>query len=360
MVRISAHRWEHGSEYYSGWEISPGDDDSNFHALESPPATFFAAGRQALLAILAWGASVHGWRRLWVPMYYCHDVTRQVAEYSSFEIQAYRSSPLRATQFHEVPATGGDAVVINNLFGMQAADLSQQLQNAGVSVIEDHSHDPFSTWAQQSTAAACFASLRKTLPISDGGSAWFPSAASSLPRPNPDLTSYIGALSKQAGMLLKRLYLSGRHVPKPLFRGLLVSGEARLVSAMCSSMTPWSRTLVPRLRIREWRRIRHRNFLAFKAEFNRITIPSVLESNGPGCPFAIIVVFPEHHLRDRVRAHLISNRIYPAILWPMEKKDPLVDADTVDVSQRILALHCDMRYSIKDMSKVATILKQAL
>jgi hypothetical protein len=39
-------------------------------------------------------------------------------------------------------------------------------------LVEDHSHDPFSPWAVGSSADYAFCSLRKTLPVPDGGLLW--------------------------------------------------------------------------------------------------------------------------------------------------------------------------------------------
>jgi hypothetical protein len=61
----------------------------------------------------------------------------------------------------------------------------------GVEVLEDHSHDPVSAWAEQSSADFCLASLRKTLPINDGGALWSP-VGHRLPPAPPDRAAASG------------------------------------------------------------------------------------------------------------------------------------------------------------------------
>ena len=71
-----------------------------------------------------------------------------------------------------------------NFFGIRKGKAWQDWlsQHKDIILIEDHTHDPFSTWAQQSTAHYAMASLRKTLPIPDGAILWSPQKMS-LPKP---------------------------------------------------------------------------------------------------------------------------------------------------------------------------------
>jgi hypothetical protein len=54
-----------------------------------------------------------------------------------------------------------------------------------------------------------------------------------------------------------------------------------------------------------------------------------------------------------MRRTLISDRVYPARLWPQPEIAPTGD---VDLASRMLFLHTDHRYDFGDMQRVAGIL----
>ena len=75
-------------------------------------------------------------------------------------------------------------------------------------------------------------------------------------------------------------------------------------------------------------------------------------------PFAATLLFDSAQLRERVRTALIAERIYAAVLWPLEA--PVVTgipAEHVELSRRLLTLHCDFRYNLHDMARVAVQVK---
>ena len=67
-------------------------------------------------------------------------------------------------------------------------------------------------------------------------------------------------------------------------------------------------------------------------------------------PFSAVLIFDTTERRNYVNEKLIRSRIYPAILWPLEK--PVINGipdKYMDLSRRILSIHCDMRYNESDM-----------
>ena len=68
-----------------------------------------------------------------------------------------------------------DVVLAVNYFGVRAGEPWQQWREKHACVLlEDHSHDPVSGWAQSSRADYAFSSLRKTMPVPDGAILWSP------------------------------------------------------------------------------------------------------------------------------------------------------------------------------------------
>jgi hypothetical protein len=74
----------------------------------------------------------------------------------------------------------------------------------------------------------------------------------------------------------------------------------------------------------------------------------------------VVLVFDDPAVRDRCRTSLIPERIYPAVLWPLEAPVIPLPEDAVLLSRRILSLHCDFRYTAEDMLRVAAVVAKVL
>lgn len=130
---------------------------------------FFACGRDALRRALKLEKFCRP-RRLWIPEFFCPSVARTLRD--DFDVRFFFDLPSEpAPRFDTIDARNGDAVLVVNFFGLRRAETwSEWLSaNDGVVPIFDHSHAPFSKWAETETRGYSFASLRKTLPLSDGG-----------------------------------------------------------------------------------------------------------------------------------------------------------------------------------------------
>src|ERR671922_295368 len=123
--------------------------------------------------------------------------------------------------------------------GAQPAQTDAEVDDVGLHdavVVEDHSHDPFSPWALGSEASYAFSSLRKTLPIPDGGILWSPRGLDLPPQPRG---SADGSELKLAAMLVKGRYLAeGGDGLKKRFRRLQLEGEEALARAPVAAASP--------------------------------------------------------------------------------------------------------------------------
>src|SRR5205823_623855 len=85
--------------------------------------------------------------RLWIPSFYCPEVIAAIP--NAPRIAVYRDTPLElAEDLSALAVEPGDAMIVQNIYGLR---LAPPRLPAGVTVIEDHSHDPTGEWA----AAAC-------------------------------------------------------------------------------------------------------------------------------------------------------------------------------------------------------------
>ncbi|MBW1917917.1 MAG: hypothetical protein JRI57_07840 [Deltaproteobacteria bacterium] len=355
-----AKNWEHGSHFHllTSWPstVSPMPWGDN-HSL-------YGSGRQALRALMEYGRANRGWRRLWVPSYFCQACIFCFTPL--MEVKLYPDHPWESgPQLDKIEPKPGDVLFVTNLFGLRAKPDMGALDRSQMEVVEDHFHDPCSKWAWTSDADWCVVHLRKTLPVPDGGLLWSP-AGHPLPPALPVTPEHqVVALEKLAAMALKTLYLEDYPIEKDNFRGLAVSGEDSLRTGCAigkvSGMTSWSANVFPTFPIEIWRERRRRNHGIVSAGLADLPWVKVLQpvTDADTCPYAAILVVDSPERRSHLSQKLIAARIYPTILWPFEesatKEIPQVD---IDFSQRMLTIHCDLRYTEADMEYVIALIRK--
>ena len=344
----TAHeRWEVGSEFHHAppqggpYERFPDD------------MALFALAQHGVIALWRSVSPVPG--TLWVPDYYCPPVLEAWAR-AGIRLRSYEDDPRwAAPDWQTLVPERHDLVLAVNHFGLrEAAPWSAwAAEHPGLKVVEDHSHDPFSTWVRTSSAAYAVASLRKTLPIPDGAIVWSPQR---LPLPSSGgCNDWTGSALKLAAMTRKSDYLAGAPVEKDRYRELQMRGEAAMLAGDDLAMTPWSRsTLLDGIPV-SWRARRGRNVRAFLAAIPNDRRFRALAA-GPEadvCPFNAVLVFERSPDRDRVRQNLAEARIYTAVHWPQPADAP----DRVrDLASRILTIPLDQRYDEEDVSRVVASL----
>jgi len=356
MVGFQADRWEHGSEFHwlnysaSSPVAAPWNSQNNL----------YGSGRDALRTLIRHGSLMRDWQRLWIPSYFCQEVVASLLT-KDIDLVTYGDGPTDITpDLNKIAWKSGDVLLLVNFFGLRTRPLYETLPN-WIEIIEDHTHDPWSIWAYESRADWCMASLRKTLPLGSGGVLWSP-VGHSLPDASP-LTSvrYLAALEKLAAMVLKTQYLRGSPIEKNVFRSLQLSSEEHIASGPVSAMPEWAAALISTFPVALWREQRRVNYLNLAealagASWVRILRP---QDNTDTCPYAAILVFDTPERRAHLLRQLVAAGVYPAILWQLENLvAPKIRDGDRDFSRRMLAIHCDARYTPADMQKVATLVLQ--
>ena len=125
-------------------------------------ATLLADGRQCIVVLIR----QYGWKRIWMPDYFCYEVIDTIKEQTGIEVMFYEDNPLHEAQVENLPFKDGDVLLRMNFFGMRGLRSNKKIL---CPVIEDHSHDPFGHWALYSDADWCISSIRKILPLPEGG-----------------------------------------------------------------------------------------------------------------------------------------------------------------------------------------------
>ncbi len=365
-------RWEHGSTLTLPPDGPvPGSPALSSAALSQPAAApwadspLYGSGRAALVALLRHGQAAHGWRRLFVPSYLCQEVVAAAAR--ELPVVAYPDNPLAPAGAQvgspvDVQAQVGaifqpethDAVLVVNTLGLRAA--APQLALSGASLIEDHTHDPWSPWCQESSADYALVALRKTLPSPDGGALWSP-RGHALPAPPARAAEHEALAERQlAAQLLKGLYLQGHAIDKQAYLTLAAEAEAGIAEGEPVAISRVGEALLPTFPTAAWREQRRRNF-----EHGAALLSAPLAERGhqlllpapEAVPFGFTVCFASGEVRDRARRALIERAVYPAILWDLSAPVVPLDERAVALSQRTFTLHCDYRSNLADIDRVA-------
>lgn len=316
-------------------------------------ATLLGDGRQCVVSLIR----QYGWKRLWMPAYFCHEVIGSLRSMTGIDVVLYHDHPLLGNDQETIeglPFTEGDALFRVNYFGIRDFRSSRQLP---VPVVEDHTHDLLGHWALYSDADWCIASLRKSLPLPEGGMMWSPKSHVLTSEIPPTAENDAVAGLRWEGMRMKADYLNGTLDDKQSFRQRFLDTEEWFDRAEVSAIEGRSRAYVDNLDINKWQVAKHRNWQLLKDIVNKDHC-RLIEPEDESCTmFSLILLFDSREYRDAVRKRLIADAVYPAVLWTLPRQ---VTGLAKDFSERMLSVHCDGRYTELDVLQLAGILNKAL
>jgi len=358
MNILNSERWESGSDFHWYNDFDKENATNSFYNNN----ILLGTGRYALRLIIEWGRIKYNWRRIWIPSYFCPDVIESVL-LTGIDTEFYYDDPIYGCNIYEAKYINGDVILVNNLFGYRSQPNYDSLPRSNIQIIEDHSHDPWSDWSINSSADWCFASLRKSIPVSDGAILWSPVRHQLPPQPQTITNHYQASLEKYVGMLLKAIYLQGDPVEKEYYRGFLTRGEKQLGISKISGITNFSRQQLFKIPIDFIRQRKNQNRDILIAKINNLKTFQILQPDQTPncCPFSVILYFNTTRIRKIFFDSFVGNKIYPAILWPVkEELNNNLPASNINFSEKMLSLHCDFRYSSEDMNRIAEIIIKEL
>lgn len=333
--------WEHGSNF-----CLPALAQTLQPFGLSSDSVFFGSGRVALYELLEFGFHKRGWRRIWVPSYYCEDVVNSLGV-SRLEISRYPCGPLGEAGLPT--AEDGDVLLRCDFFGWGLMPVSGQWEGE---IIEDRTHDPFSK--ADTGAEFVMASLRKTLPLPDGGICWSPRGHALPQAPGPAFEHEAAVLGRLSAMALKRSYLLGSGVQKETYRELEMAAEEVFLQGVAAPMSVISQVMLQHLPLAEARAVRGVNFAAFREAMADDPVLTVLGPARQEAPAMAIVRVNEADIRDQLRGRLAEEGIYTAVLWPVPETGATWHTEEdADFSASTLAVHVDARYGPSDLQRVA-------
>lgn len=339
---------EFGSDYHRIYDFPRGEAPF----FNQGECRLYADGRQALETVL-----IHeNIKRLWVPSYYCHESLLGVRR-QGVKIEFYPCTPADNSDkaILNLQFEHGDALLRMNYFGLQ---VKPKTPDGPFLLIEDHSHGLSGSWAKESEADWCFASLRKSLPIADGGVVWSPKKRI---LPHEALVSQAAlenSVCRYAAMDLKTEFLNGSGRNKNIFLSEFRRTESNFENLDISAISNTSKEIVESIDIDEWNSRKKDNWSILCSHLMPAPIYRILDVEGEAeVPFSLVLLFVSQYHRDRVMKGLISGNVYPAVLWRIPDGN---DRKAIDFGNRILSIHCDARYTPAQMVELAEIINKTL
>ena len=312
----------------------------------------FSSGRDALFRILKIEKFSNS-QTLWIPEYFCPSVVRSLQKIVN--VKFYLDYPSEESpRFQTLSPTENDAVLIVNFFGLRRAEIWQQWhskQTKKIILIEDHSHAPFSDWTINSQAEYAFASLRKTLPLPDGG---YLKKKNSLPQ---KIFQSGGELSDFGADMLSASALQNSCGYNENVNKLYYSGENKLDGKhTVSRISKYSFSILEKLDIANITKKTSDNLRIFCEHFS--DSKNCIELNrkfgnldSHNTAFNPILKFANMRLRDNCHNALFEIGAMPSIYWgglgDKVSKHAHEECDTM------LAIPLDFRHSADDAQHIA-------
>lgn len=304
-------------------------------------AVLFGSGRDA---IRAWLRSQTAIERVWIPSYYCHDVTDVISK--EFEVVIYRSGPDCRNNRTLLQTAPNDVTIVIEYFGLKS-----DVRCSRGAIALDRTMCPWADHHYGPVPGIIFGSLRKALPFPDGGWIQIPDSV-----PNSSLSiPSSGRHEEQArrvheAMIAKGLYLSTGQPEKSSFLHLLSQNDAKIVDDdEISGPSQFTRHGVSKVNEKIFAEALRRNLGQINK--HRPTGWRLARRLPAESHLALLCDGPT--FREELRSALIERSIFPAVLWPIPE---YIDDERAHLlSSRILVLHVDARY---DSSQIMRLMNQ--
>lgn len=338
-------------EFGSDFHLCDSNFRVDFNQLDMIGDTrFYACGRHAIEAII----KQEKWKRIWMPTYFCYEVIGYIRS-TGIEVMLYDDYPLNENDdiiVRSLPFQEGDVLFRTDYFGLRKRRTNKDIR---ISVIEDHTHGLTSDWTIKSDADWCIASLRKTLPLAAGGMLWSPKGKKLPDAIKPTAECKEMAIERYEAMNMKAKYLKTAYLTdeedtkaKNDFREKFVDSEERIDHMKLSGIDVQSKEIANSLNIKQWTDLKIENwFLAIQLLSKKYHVLGNGRSD-KWQPFSLVLLLDSASEREALRHYLVGQKIYPAVLWRLP--DNCAFKQAKDFSERMLSIHCDIRYSRADIT----------
>lgn len=336
---------ELGSEYHLDLHSLQLTDDTIFNYLSNFDVIFTDSGRNALKLLL----SHINCTEIFLPNYICDSVIQSIP--SNIVIHYYSVDVHFQPDFsilNDSPLSHTSIIYIMNYFGHYLSGEYQEYlrtikQKYKCIIIEDTTHSLLSS--NKALGDYCVCSLRKWFPIPDGGVLYSPTSLNFLPKeeliPKP-------LSNKLTAMLLKSLHLQGTLDCNSVYRSIFATEESCLdLQDTIYSISLFSLDLLRYFSISNLQSKRITNGTFVHTYISKNLPNHLVFSQLAPVPFSIPIYCSQ---RDSLRRFLMDAQIYCAVHWPLDDTPLKCNKTSMYISQKILSLPIDHRYSKEHMT----------
>lgn len=321
------------------------EEDSVYHYLTDVPhnPVFLRDGRQAIKAVLS-NSDIKN-RVCYLPAYLCHSI-----------LQPFKELELTVNFYGMVPVVRDSVVFIIDYFGTESGITNKEIDmllDKGNIVIMDITHSIFSKtrFEIQHENYYLIASLRKVFPIPDGGIVYHSNRKFRVEPTFPD--GY--------GLMLGAMESKVVEYDKIFYKGAYQEYED------CKDSTQIPQQKIPEISLNILKNINVANIISRRTAnldylYENITRKWIFlyEKKDIKSPFFLPLIFKTQKQRDEVKKQLIKEEIYPPIHWKLPEEVPEKFAYERSLSNRVLSLPIDQRYSEKEMERIVAVLNEVL
>lgn len=292
---------------------------------------------------------------LLLPSYICESVIKVYQE--KFSLSFYnigKDFMANKDEFEEKLCENVVAVYVMHYFGqLQDQELLAYLQKKkeqyGFTIIEDTTHSIFTK--RRTIGDYCICSLRKWFPVMDGGVLYSEKNLGDIPiesipvkKPSENL----------AAMILKNLYIQGKIDCNELYRKIFIEEEEKLDRQRDAfQISEISRALLKYFSVLELAGKRKKNYKELESVLQESGIEVVLKQ-GEFVPLSCPIYIER---RDTFRRYLAKHQVYCAVHWPLAGTGLEGNRQAKEISEHIISLPIDQRYSSEHMQYLAKLIK---
>lgn len=304
---------------------------------------YYASGRTALYQILR--SLVPSHKRLWLPDWLCHTMVDAVEkagfEYCFYELDADFKATINALD--KSGFKDGEAVLMINYFGLQdLMGISKSIKDAypNAVVIED---DVQAYWVfsekENPFADYRFTSLRKALPVSDGGLV-------KTQRPMPMVTgeNSFAPLKIKAGAM--KFHRGEAGINDEDYLKLFKEGDKLIPENYDSVMSLDSQRLFAGIDLEKAKQQRKANAAQLIVALDEIGIKPMIPVSADSVPL-FVPIYLEN--RDDVRRRMFRHEVFCPVHWPLDGMPVKRGADMVTHE---LSLIVDQRYGLQNIEMI--------
>ena len=295
-------------------------------------------------------------RTVWVPAYLCHTMIDWIVDRDKRTLFYPVDNRLRAVRGQWLnDILPGDLVLIVAWFGRRVEmGLGTELKNRGAIVLEDASQAWFTSGLGEESDWLVY-SPRKFVGVVDGGVLISLRGESLVDFHLPEPPSFWWS-KLFAACLGRRIFdeVGDTEGSRQWFEWMREADKNAPLET--NSISEFSkRRMEQGLPARDYSRRRESNHEILEHGLGEFSLFGKLDLGE--VPLGFVSLFPSREVRDAVRHHLIVNKIYPMIHWPISGVVPDGFSESHYLNSRILTLVCDQRYGEMEMKHTIALVR---